>query len=235
MPVRSGRRSGGVGFPGQALHPHGGVVVVDHLALSGQRDQSLMHRFESLARLGHEFPLGGGGQAHPQIGLHFVQPIVWQAPAETQIAQHGTNPGIILAQPGFGRRGGGEDSSAEVAAQFLQLKAGGGKESLGRNAHDLRGPFQPIEFAFFAVGARGAGMELEVGHGDAFGPGIVRRRRAAVALALGRGVNALAVIREPVSGGGGKSWRVFSVFAPKISRCSRPRLVSLASMTPMTQ
>ena len=93
--------SGGASFLGQALHPHGGVVVVDHFALGRQRDQSLMHRFESLAGLGHEFPLRGGGQTHAQVGLHSVQPVMGQARAKAQIPQHGADLRIIFAQPRF--------------------------------------------------------------------------------------------------------------------------------------
>ena len=79
IPVRSGFSVAVPRFLGQALHPHGGVVVVDYLALSGQRDQSLMHRFESLAGLGHEFPLRRGGQTHAQVDLHSIQPVVGHA------------------------------------------------------------------------------------------------------------------------------------------------------------
>lgn len=93
--------SNGVSFLGQALHPHGGIVVVDHFALGCQREQSLMHRFQSLAGLGHELPLRGGWQTHTQIDLHSVQSVVGHASAKAQIPQHGTHLRIIFAQPCF--------------------------------------------------------------------------------------------------------------------------------------
>ena len=81
-----------------------------------QRDQSLMHRFESLAGLGHEFPLRRGRQTHAQVDLHSVQPVVGHARAKAQIPEHGADLRIIFAQPRFLGCWGSKELAAEVAA-----------------------------------------------------------------------------------------------------------------------
>ena len=177
---------GGAGFLGQALHPHGGVVVVDQVALSRQGDEGFLHRFEGWAGFGHEFPLRGGRQTHAQVALHPVQPVMRQAAAKTQIAQHGADVRIVLFQTRLRRCRSGEGFAAELATQLLQLETGRGKQGLGGNAHDLGRLLEQVEFALLAVRTRIARMELRVGHFDPFGPGVVGGGRAAMTFTLGR-------------------------------------------------
>ena len=176
---------GGVGFLGQALHPHGRVVIVDQMALGRQGDQGLLHRLQCLACFGHEFPLRGGGHSNAQVVLHLVQPVMGQAAAKTQVAQHGADVGIVLFPARLRRCRCREGFAAEGAAQLLQIEAGRGKQGLGGNAHDLCGPLQEVEFALLAVRTPIARTELGVGHLDRFGAGVVGSRPPAMAFALG--------------------------------------------------
>jgi len=85
------------GFFAEALDAHFRVVIVEEVAFGGQRRQGFIDRFQGLTALGHQFPLGRGGQGHALILLYLVQAIVGQAGAETPIAQRRPDPRIIFA------------------------------------------------------------------------------------------------------------------------------------------
>ena len=148
--------------------------------------------------------------------------------------QHGADARIIFAQARLRRGGRGEERPAQSAAQPFQFKDVAWKSGWAPMRTSRAGRLEQVEFGLEALGTEVSRLELGMRHLHPLGPRIILGGLAAMAFALW----ALAWRRPVATGIGrrsvGKELLVFSVLAPKISRWSRPRVVFLASMSPMT-
>lgn len=154
---------------------HGGVIIVQHLALGRLAAQFAKSRLDPVGDRLHDFPLRRGRQRQPQAVLQAFEPVKRHAGAILEQRHH--RPGARVGLGALGGRGrrGGEDLAAQVAAQALQLPDGGGDGRLAGEANDGGRLGQRIEFARFALGAALARHQRRVRHRDALGAGVIGR------------------------------------------------------------
>ena len=80
-------------------HLHGGIVIVDDLALGGPLDQRVINRREEHARGIQDIPLGGSRQRIAQVLLKVFQPVERHAAAVFQERQHGHRRVVETSDP----------------------------------------------------------------------------------------------------------------------------------------
>ena len=188
-PVLALGRRGSLGqLPAQALHPHGGVIVMEQSALRPDADQGVIDPCRRRRGALDEFPLGGGGQGDSKMRLPLVHPIHGLACAIAHDRQHGADAGIILAGPGLGRSGSREEGAAQGAAQALQFVDGRLEEWLRHDANQAGGGFEQVEFGPQTLGAELADLECEVGYLDLQSPRVILGPIAAMTFTLGFGL-----------------------------------------------
>jgi len=96
---------------------HGGVVVVDHLALGGLPNPFVEGRLEDGGRLGHHLSLCRGGQRNLHVGLQPFEPMKRGAHTVLQQRDHARRRGVIFLGAHSRQRIRRKHLAAQVAPQ----------------------------------------------------------------------------------------------------------------------